>query len=98
MSQINKKAFARDIKSGDVSEDSRKLAHVTQLYALNQTPEEKELGAHRIEPLLSREGAFSSKQVCVLECRDIGRVYLDSRMVSDVAEYKNGKLIVDEDE
>lgn len=97
VSQINKTAFTRDIKSGDVSEDSRKLAHVTQLYALNQTPAEKEIGCHRIEPLLTREGAFSGKQICVLENRDIGRVYLDSQLVENVSDYVNGKLKVEDE-
>lgn len=91
-SQINKGAYSRDAQMGDVSEDSRKLATVTKMFALNQVPEERELGIMRVEPLLSREGKVFSKQVCVLESRDIGRVYLDSKLQENVINYHDGSI------
>jgi hypothetical protein len=40
------------------SEDKRKLAHVTGMFALNQTIEEQELGIMRLNWLKRREGAY----------------------------------------
>ena len=91
-SQTSKQAFTRDARMGDVAEDMRKLATVTKMIALNQTKSEKEAGALRIEPLLYRDGRLNGQQICVLESRDIGRVYLDSRLKKDVIDYENGNL------
>jgi hypothetical protein len=61
------------------SEDKRKYAHVTAMFALNQQEEEKELGIMRFGRLVVREEDFSVKdQTCVLQCLDIGRPFLDS--------------------
>lgn len=94
-SQTSKQALSRDAKAGDVAEDMRKLATVTKMMALNQNEKEKSLGVMRIEPLLYRDGRLTGKQICVLENRDISRVYLDSRMVSEVEDYQDGTLILE---
>jgi hypothetical protein len=61
------------------SEDKRKYGHVTGMLGLNQTSNEKMLGIMRIAWIIRREGeAFSNICVRVLECRKIGRPYLDS--------------------
>ena len=47
------------------SEDKRKYSHVTGIFAINRTQEERQVGAFRIAPLLIREGVIAavSKQV-----------------------------------
>lgn len=46
----------------DYSEDKRKYAHVTGMYALNQTEEEKEAGIMRFGVLVQRAGEFFTKR------------------------------------
>jgi len=61
------------------SEDKRKYAHVTQMIALNQTPEEKRMGIMRIGQLVVRERDFDTdKDVVILQCPAIGRPFLGS--------------------
>lgn len=97
-SQTSKKAFGRDARKEDVAEDARKLATVTNMFALNNTDEEIKRGLLRVEPLLQREGQINTQQVVVAECRDIGRIYLDSRLKKDVIDYENGSLeLLDEE-
>lgn len=62
------------------SEDKRKYAHVTAMYAINQTEAEREQGTIRIGQLLVREGTPRG-QVKVLQCLDIGRPYISSFFV-----------------
>ena len=62
------------------SENKRKYAHVTAMYALNQTKDEKMLNIIRIGDIgVVREGA-SLPQVQILQCLEIGRPYIDSRV------------------
>lgn len=60
------------------SEDKRKYAHVTAMYALNQTKDEKKRGIMRIGELLVREDAGAGYQVTVLQCLEMGRPHLAS--------------------
>ena len=96
-SQTNQKAFGRDLLKNDVAEDSRKLATVTHMLGLNQTDTEKSRGLLRVEMLLKREEKIHSGQVVCTECRDIGRVMMDSRFKKDVIDYDSGTL-EDEDD
>ena len=91
-SQTSKQAFTRDAKLGDVAEDMRKLATVTKMMALNQNDIEKQMGVMRCEPLLYRDGRLHGQQVCVLENRDISRVYIDSQLRGDVLNYEEGEF------
>ncbi len=52
------------ITKKNFSEDKRKLAHVTGMIGLNQSPEEKELGVMRLNWLKIRDEFFSEKK-CV---------------------------------
>jgi hypothetical protein len=62
------------------SEDKRKYAHVTAMYALNQTDDEKAKNILRVGELILREGGFDKRrQVEILQCLDIGRPYINSR-------------------
>jgi hypothetical protein len=63
----------------DFSEDKRKYSHVTAMYGLNQTSEEKRLGILRINQLVVREGDFNTtNQVHVLQCLPLGRPIIGS--------------------
>lgn len=69
------------LKLGNFSEDKRKLAHVTAMYGLNQSPDgrEKKLGIMRINKIVVREDGFhESDQVHVLQRLQIGRPNLGS--------------------
>jgi hypothetical protein len=69
----------------NVSEESRKLNHVTKTLVLNATKHEQELGIMRVSTSVSRDGGVRDDQVVVLQCLDVARPYLDSRWLSDVS-------------
>lgn len=50
------------LEMGDYSEDKRKYGHVTGMYALNQTEDEKEAGIMRIGVLAQRAGEFFTRR------------------------------------
>lgn len=63
----------------DTSEDKRKLAHVTAMLALSQSPEEKCQGIMRISNIAMRDADFDvNRSVAVLQCLAIGKPYLVS--------------------
>lgn len=56
------------------SEDKRKLAHVTAMLALNQTPEEKEVGGMRLNWIVLREAPYNiQRPLYVGTCFALGR-------------------------
>jgi hypothetical protein len=64
---------------GDVSEDKRKLGHVTSMIALNQAPGEKKMGLMRVNQLVVREDDFDSREnVVCLQCLAMSRPLLGS--------------------
>lgn len=66
----------------DVSEDKRKLGHVTSMIGLNQTPEEKRAKIMRVSQLLNREDDFDSyRNAVVLQCLQMSRPLLHSYWV-----------------
>jgi len=73
-------AYGKKLMSmSDFSEDKRKMAHVTALFGLNQTAEEKEIGIMRINPIVVREDDYAiNKPVHVLQRLQIGRPVLGS--------------------
>jgi hypothetical protein len=61
----------------DYSEDKRKYAHVTAMYGLNQTADEKRIGLMRINALLLRDSDFSTdRPITVLQRLQTGRAIL----------------------
>lgn len=90
-SQAEKSTFTEDVSPQHVSEDIRKLAHVTSMLGLNQTKDEAEMGVMRVSQLAVREGKQSFQQAYVLQCLDLGRPAIDSRLRDQVIE-------IDEDE
>ena len=79
-SQTNKQTFDRDIRQGDGSEDSRKIGHITTGVAINQKKSEIDLGIVRVAQLVAREERATTAQAIVLQCLDIGKPYIDSRI------------------
>lgn len=64
-SQTDADAYRRNtITRSNFSEDKRKLAHVTGMIGLNQTPEEGEQGIIRLNWIVRRESSFRETQ-CV---------------------------------
>jgi len=73
------KTIGKRIKQGQQQEDNRLINHVVQLFGLNQTEEEKAKGVMIVNILASRFEDFNPKdEITVLECKKIGRPYLDS--------------------
>lgn len=61
------------------SEDKRKYAHVTGMFGLNQTPNEKRQGIMRINTIVLREGEFNVEdEVQVAQCLQLGKPCLFS--------------------
>jgi hypothetical protein len=73
-SQTDADAYRKSIITrSNFSDDKRKLAHVTGMVGLNQSPEEKELGIIRLNWVVRRNGAFSeTKCVHVAGCLALG--------------------------
>ncbi len=88
-SHCNKKTLEKDIRQGDLSEDSRKLNHVSLMFALNQNKRDRELGMMRISVLASRYEDFQvENEVVVAQNLAIGKPFLDSRWKRDVLSYR----------
>jgi replicative DNA helicase len=84
-SQTGRKTVGgKEVQESDVSEDIRKLAHLTKAITLNATEKEKANGIIRANQKTQREGATDFRQVCILQCLDISRFYLDSRWCEQV--------------
>lgn len=76
----------------DTSEDKRKLAHVTAMLALNQTPAEKRQGLMRISNIAMRDDDFDvERNVGVLQCLAIGKPCIISYP------YKYGSRVAEEE-
>ena len=77
VTQGNRLGYDADVMQGKhVSEDKRKLSHVTAFFSLNQTPKEKEKGILRIAPIVEgiREGDSNlNQQVCVIQNLAVGQ-------------------------
>jgi hypothetical protein len=60
------------------ADDSRKLAHVTSVYGINQTPAEKEVGVYRLNYVEGRGLKFFSEKKCVYTagCLSIARPFM----------------------
>lgn len=80
--QSDAKSYEKSIlKNINFSEDKRKNAHVTFMFALNQDKDgrEKKLGIMRLNTIVQREGEFDTNTtVTVLHNLNIGQPFLDS--------------------
>ncbi len=66
------------LRMSDFSEDKRKYAHVTAMYGLNQTIEQKKIGIMRINEIVVRDADFGKADVKVLQRLQMGRPFLGS--------------------
>jgi hypothetical protein len=78
--QASATSYKRDLlRLEDFSEDKRKYAHVTAMYGLNQSNEEKRIGLMRINEMVVREGDFDTGSVVrVLQRLQMGRPLIGS--------------------
>lgn len=83
-SQTDRGTLDKDARAGNMAEHIGKVAHVTKLVMLNQTETEREHGIMRVNCPIRRKGATKHAAVVVLECRELGRAYLDSRWIDEV--------------
>ena len=87
-SQVEAGVWEKNIRGSSSAENKNKAAHITKMMALNQSEEEQDSGAMRVQCLFTREEKRYSKEVVVLQCLDMGRTYLDSQLKEVVYGYK----------
>jgi len=83
-SQSSKASAKGESTEETISEDIRKITHVTKMIAINATKEEKAKGIHRIAQLVERDDEQRFEQALVLSCLDLGQMCLDSKFLSQV--------------
>ena len=86
---MNGEALKKDGEDYNIGEDKRKLNHVSGMYILNQTEEEKRDKIMRVKAVATRFGEYTSlDEVVVLYNYAAGRTYIDCRFKSEVKEYQ----------
>lgn len=83
-SQSGRASIDKDAESKDIAEDIRKLAHITSMISLNQTPSEKKAGILRLKQLALREGEQEFREAVCTQCLSIGRIVTDSHFDDEV--------------
>lgn len=74
----------KELNSEDISEDIRKLAHVTTFLSIYGTDDQKKNDTCFVKCLETRARRETWDSAMVLQCLDIGRWYLDSRLKNQV--------------
>ena len=74
----------QDAAENQVSEDIRKVAHVTKMITINHTPAEKKRGITRLACNTTRDGAPVQDSVVCTTCLAIGRPYMECELLSRV--------------
>lgn len=74
----------RDCSEKDLAECAGILSHVTKLVVLNQNAEDGKVGVIRAKCTTTRDGAKVYDEVVISQCLEIGRFYMDSRMLSAI--------------
>lgn len=87
-SQSTRDTIDKDVKASDVAEDMRKLAHVTAMISLNQTPKEKQQNIMRVKQLIVREEGAEFKEAICLQSLKISCPVLDSKFEDEI-EFEN---------
>lgn len=86
---MNGEALKKDGEDYNIGEDKRKLNHVSGMYILNQTEEEKRDKIMRVKAVATRFGEYTSlDEVVVLYNYAAGRTYIDCRFKNEVKEYQ----------
>lgn len=83
-SQSGRASIDKNVDSKDIAEDIRKLAHITSMVSLNQTPAEKQAGILRLKQLAVREGEQEFREAVCTQCLSIGRIVTDSHFDNEV--------------
>lgn len=83
-SQSGRASINKNVDSKDIAEDIRKLAHITSMVSLNQTPIEKKDGILRLKQLAVREGESEFREAICTQCLSIGRIVTDSHFDDEV--------------
>lgn len=84
-SHASKATFKKDIGQDNLSEDYRKLNHVTLAYGLNQSGEDIDNGIMRINILAHRDKRFNpNTHIALLQSLDIGKCHLASKFLKEV--------------
>ena len=83
-SHAGRKAFKKDADETDIVEDISKIGHVGKMISLNQSPEDRRRRIIRVKSLAERDEFCSVDTALVLQCLDIGKVCMDSRLAKDV--------------
>jgi hypothetical protein len=87
-SHLSGEALKKDGEAYNIGEDKRKLHHVSGMYILNQTEEEKRNGIMRIKATATRFSSYTElDEVVVLYNFSAGRTYIDSRWRKEIPEY-----------
>lgn len=81
----------KDNQASDVSEDIRKIAHVSGFATLNQTSEEKAVGIMRVSCDIRRDGKTIDDCAVVLQCLDLGVAHLQSKLSRKIEGQERGK-------
>lgn len=78
--QANADSYKSDLLTrSNFSEDKRKHAHVTAMFAINRTDSEKEKGIYRLNWLDRRDEAYSERRVCYCAgCLEIASPFMIS--------------------
>ncbi len=83
-SQSDRTTAHKDVQVDNVAEDIRKLAHVSKMVGLNQRQRDYEAGVMRVSQLKERDGRRSFRIAFALQCLEIGRPCLDSKLDTEV--------------
>ena len=78
--QTNQGVFKEGkVSQNSMSEDKRKMGHVTAMVGIAALPDEKESGIIKANMVVKRHGYFNVNRMChVLQCLEIGRACLGS--------------------
>lgn len=88
----------QDAAENQISEDIRKVAHVTKMITINHTPAEKKRGIMRLDCNTTRDGAPINDTVVCTSCLAIGRPYLECELLSRVDMSQEEQWNGDEDD
>jgi hypothetical protein len=83
-SQTNRGAINGPVEADSISEDIRKLAHVTSMVAISKTKYCKEHSIAIYSQIAIREGEAEVRRVVATQCLSLGRPVLDSHWEDEV--------------
>lgn len=83
-SQTNRGAISREVEAESISEDIRKLAHVTSMVSISKTKFCKENSIAIFSQIAVREGQPETRKVIGTQCLALGRPLIDSHWEDDV--------------